>query len=210
MDVIPQIPREYNAAADLIGRNLQAGRKDKIAYIDDQGTYSFGELARRVDRFASALVRRGVQPETRVFIAMLDTIDWPVAFLGAIKAGAIPVAANTLLKSADYRYMLEDSRARLLFVSDAVLPEFSGVPNMIAGKAAFDDFMRTGEDRFDAARTTCDAACFWLYSSGSTGAPKGTVHVHSSLALTAELYAKPVLGIREEDVVFSAAKLFSC
>ena len=124
MDVIPHIPREYNAAADLIGRNLQAGRKDKIAYIDDQGTYSFGELARRVDRFASALVRRGVQPETRVFIAMLDTIDWPVAFLGAIKAGAIPVAANTLLKSADYRYMLEDSRARLLFVSDALLPEF--------------------------------------------------------------------------------------
>ena len=208
MDVIPQIPREYNAAADLIGRNLQAGRKDKIAYIDDQGTYSFGELARRVDRFASALVRRGVQPETRVFIAMLDTIDWPVAFLGAIKAGAIPVAANTLLKSADYRYMLEDSRARLLFVSDALLAEFSGVPNMIAGKAAFDDFMRTGEDHFDAARTTRDDACFWLYSSGSTGAPKGTVHVQSSPILTAELYARPVLGLQEGDVVFSAAKLF--
>ena len=208
MDVIPQIPREYNAAADLIGRNLQAGRKDKIAYIDDHGAYSFGELARRVDRFASALVRRGVQPETRVFIAMLDTIDWPVAFLGAIKAGAIPVAANTLLKSADYRYMLEDSRARLLFVSDALLPEFSGVPNMIAGKAAFDDFMRTGEDRFDAARTTCDDACFWLYSSGSTGAPKGTVHVQSSPILTAELYARPVLALQEDDVVFSAAKLF--
>ena len=202
------IPREYNAAADLVGRNLQAGRAGKVAYIDDEGSCTFGELARRVDRFASALVRHGVQPESRVLIAMLDTIDWPVAFLGAIKAGAVPVAANTLLTRADYRYMIEDSRARLLFVSDALLPAFSGVPNVIAGKAGFEHFMRNGEERFEAARTTCDDACFWLYSSGSTGVPKGTVHVQSSPLLTAELYARPVLGLREDDVVFSAAKLF--
>ena len=202
------IPREYNAAADLVGRNLQAGRAGKVAYIDDEGSYTFAELARRVDRFASALVRHGVQPESRVLIAMLDTIDWPVAFLGAIKAGAVPVAANTLLTSADYRYMIEDSRARLLFVSDALLPAFSGVPNVIAGKAGFEHFMRNGEERFEAARTTCDDACFWLYSSGSTGVPKGTVHVQSSPLLTAELYARPVLGLREDDLVFSAAKLF--
>jgi benzoate-CoA ligase len=208
MDLMPSVPREYNAAEDLIGRNLQAGRADKVAYIDDEGAYTFGELARRVERFASALVRMGVAPESRVFIAMLDTIDWPVAFLGAIKAGAVPVAANTLLKRADYRYMIDDSRARLLFVSDALLAQFAGVPNVIAGKAAFERFMQSGEDRFEAARTTCDDACFWLYSSGSTGAPKGTVHVHSSPILTAELYAKPVLGLREDDVVFSAAKLF--
>ena len=202
------LPREYNAAADLVGRNLQAGRGGKVAYIDDEGSYTFAELARRVDRFASALVRHGVHPESRVLIAMLDTIDWPVAFLGAIKAGAVPVAANTLLTSADYRYMIEDSRARLLFVSDALLPAFSGVPNVIAGKAGFAHFMRNGEERFEAARTTCDDACFWLYSSGSTGVPKGTVHVQSSPLLTAELYARPVLGLREDDVVFSAAKLF--
>jgi benzoate-CoA ligase len=202
------IPREYNAAADLVGRNLQAGRAGKVAYMDDEGSYTFGELARRVDRFASALVRHGVQPESRVLIAMLDTIDWPVAFLGAIKAGAVPVAANTLLTSADYRYMIEDSRARLLFVSDALLPAFAGVPNVIAGKAGFEQFMQKGEERFEAARTTCDDACFWLYSSGSTGVPKGTVHVQSSPLLTAELYARPVLGLREDDVVFSAAKLF--
>jgi benzoate-CoA ligase len=208
MDMIPSIPREYNAAADLIGRNLQAGRAGKVAYIDDEGAYSFGELARRVDRFASALVKRGIQPESRVFIAMLDTIDWPVAFLGAIKAGAVPVAANTLLKRADYRYMIDDSRARLLFVSDALLPEFAGVPNVVGGRAAFDHFLASGKESIEAARTTCDDACFWLYSSGSTGAPKGTVHVHSSPVLTAELYAKPVLELRENDVVFSAAKLF--
>ena len=208
MELMPAIPREYNAAADLIGRNLRAGRGSKVAYIDDTGAYTYGELAHRVDRFASALVRMGVPPESRVLIAMPDTIDWPVAFLGAIKAGAVPVAANTLLKSADYRYMVEDSRARVLFVSDALLAEFAGMPNVVAGKAAFDRFVATGEDAFEAARTTRDDACFWLYSSGSTGAPKGTVHVHSSPVLTAELYAKPVLGLREDDVVFSAAKLF--
>ena len=198
--------RGYNAAEDLLARN--AGRPEKIAYIDDAGAYTYRELGRRVNRFASALQRLGVQPEQRILIAMLDTIDWPVAFLGAIKAGAVPVAANTLLTSADYRYMIEDSRARLLFVSDALLPAFSGVPNVIAGKAGFEHFMRNGEERFEAARTTCDDACFWLYSSGSTGVPKGTVHVQSSPLLTAELYARPVLGLREDDLVFSAAKLF--
>ena len=162
MDLMPSIPREYNAAEDLVGRNLQAGRAGKVAYIDDEGAYTFGELARRVDRFASALVKRGIQPESRVFIAMLDTIDWPVAFLGAIKAGAVPVAANTLLKGADYRYMIDDSRARVLFVSDALLAQFAGVPNVVAGKIAFDRFVATGEESFEAARTTCDDACFWL------------------------------------------------
>ena len=208
MDLTREIPREYNAAADLIGRNLQAGRAGKVAYLDDGGAYTYGELARRVDRFASALARLGIAPESRVFIAMLDTIDWPVAFLGAIKAGAVPVAANTLLKKGDYRYMLDDSRACVAFVSDALLPEFPEARKLIGGKAAFDEFMRSGADACEAVRTTRDDACFWLYSSGSTGAPKGTVHVHSSLRLTAELYAGPVLGLREDDVVFSAAKLF--
>ena len=199
--------REYNAADDLLGRN--AGRAEKIAYIDDAGSCTFGELARRVNRVASALRRLGVQPEQRVLVAMLDTIDWPVVFLGAIRAGVIPVAANTLLTTADYAYMLEDSRARALFVSPALLPQFapllSSVEHVISDAAAF---MASGDDFCAPARTTRDDPCFWLYSSGSTGAPKGTVHVHSSLALTAELYAKPVLGIREDDVVFSAAKLF--
>jgi benzoate-CoA ligase len=197
----------YNAAADLLERN--AGRAQKIAYIDDAGSYSYGELARRVNRFASALVRLGVQPEQRVLIAMLDTIDWPVAFLGAIKAGVVPVAANTLLTTADYRYMLEDSRAHALFVSPALLPQFEPLRALVRHAVAdIVGFLATGSDDFAAAPTTRDDACFWLYSSGSTGAPKGTVHVQTSPVLTAELYAKPVLGIREDDVVFSAAKLF--
>jgi benzoate-CoA ligase len=201
------IAREYNAAEQLLARH--AGRAEKIAYIDDAGSCTYGELTRRVNRFASALLGMGVRPEERVMIAMLDTIDWPVAFLGAIKAGVIPVAANTLLTTADYAYMLEDSRARALFVSQALLPQFAPLVSSIRHVVSdVPKFIDSGADSFAPARTTSDDACFWLYSSGSTGAPKGTVHVHSGLELTAELYAKPVLGIREDDVVFSAAKLF--
>ena len=204
--------RTYNAAEDLVGRNIAAGRGGKLAFIDDTGSYTFAELARRVDRFAAALVSSGIQPEQRIMIAMLDSIDWPTAFLGAIKAGVVPVAVNTLLTTADYSYMLEDSRAKALFVSQALLPQFapllSSVQHVVAGDAAFCEFMGRGADTFACARTTRDDACFWLYSSGSTGAPKGTVHVHASLAMTADLYAEPVLGLREDDVLFSAAKLF--
>ncbi|MGB7183189.1 MAG: benzoate-CoA ligase family protein [Burkholderiaceae bacterium] len=216
------IPRLYNAAVDLIDRNLAAGRADKLAFIDDSQAITFGELSHRVDRFAHALSEAGVRREERIFLCMLDTVDWPVAFLGAIKAGVIPVAANTLLKSQDYEFMLADSKARLAFVSEPLLPEFAGLAEkteslqqLVSVSATANDnkhlsFFNSNElvDPYPVADTTADDACFWLYSSGSTGQPKGTVHVHASLIQTAQLYAVPVLGLRESDVVFSAAKLF--
>ena len=216
------IPRSYNAAHDLLERNLQAGRGDRLAFIDDQGSYSYAELARRVNRFASSLAGLGLRAEDRVLLCMLDTIDWPVAFLGAIKAGVVPVAVNTLLKSQDYEYMLRDSRARVLFVSQALLPSFEGLAAKVptlertivsaapahTGNDDFSALLAGGRDEFEPAATVADEPCFWLYSSGSTGAPKGTVHVHASLIQTAELFARPVIGIRESDIVFSAAKLF--
>ncbi|HUK05209.1 MAG TPA: AMP-binding protein, partial [Burkholderiales bacterium] len=107
----PVIPRDYNAADDLVGRNLAAGRGAKTAYIDDAGQCSYAELAERVDRFGSHLLQLGLRMEDRILIAMHDSIDWPVAFLGAIKAGIVPVAVNTLLTPKDYEYMLSDSRA---------------------------------------------------------------------------------------------------
>jgi benzoate-CoA ligase len=215
------IPREYNAAHDLIERNLAAGRANKVAYIDDNGRYSYGELARRVDRAANALSALGLELESRVMLAHVDTIDFPSVFLGAIKAGIVPIAANTLLTTADYQFMLEDSRARALVVSEPLLPTFAPLLArarhlkhiIVSGSAGhghlhLQTLMSGARDRFETAPTTCDDACFWLYSSGSTGTPKGTVHIHSSLIQTAELYAKPILGIREDDIVFSAAKLF--
>ncbi len=215
------IPRDYNAAHDLVERNLAAGRAGKIAYIDDGGAYTYAELAERVNRCANALVGLGLQAEQRVLLCLLDTIDFPAAFLGSIKAGIVPVAGNTLLTAKDYEYMLRDSRARALIVSAALLPTFApllgALPDLkhvivsggeSGGHDSFAKLLAGAETRFTPVATTCDDACFWLYSSGSTGAPKGTVHVHSSLIQTAELYAKPILGLREDDLVFSAAKLF--
>src|SRR6266513_5687191 len=115
-------PAEYNAAHDLIERNLQAGRTDKVAYIDDRGSYTYGELAERVNRCANALVDLGVRPEERMMLCLHDTIDFPTAFLGCIKAGIVPIAVNTLLTANDYRYMLGDSRARAPVLSAPLLP----------------------------------------------------------------------------------------
>ena len=218
------IPRDYNAAYDLVERNLAAGRGGKVAFIDDAGSYTYGELAERANRAANALVGLGLEMESRIMLCHLDTIDFPAVFLGAIQAGIVPVAANTLLTTADYRYMLEDSRARALIVSEQLLPRFVELIGQVRSLRSLKHVIVSGADghghlhlqsllaraptAFVPADTTSDDACFWLYSSGSTGTPKGTVHAHSSLIQTAELYARPILGIREEDIVFSGAKLF--
>ncbi len=218
---IVRIPHDYNAAYDLIERNLAAGRAARIAYIDDAGQHSFGQLAERINRFGSGLQALGLEMEHRVLLALTDTIDFPTAFLGAIKAGIVPVAVNTLLAPKDYEYMLSDSRAKALIVSEHLVPQFAPLIGKLPflrhvivsganpqGHTAFKEVLAKGKPELAPAPTTADDPCFWLYSSGSTGMPKGTVHVHSSLILTAELYAKGVLGYRESDVVFSAAKLF--
>jgi benzoate-CoA ligase len=180
--VRPQAPPFYNAAADLIGRNLPA-RPGKPAFVDESGAYTYGELARRVDRCAGALRELGLEPEQRVVLGLLDTIDFPTTFLGAIKAGIVPIPVNTLFQPLDFAFILADSRAKAAIVSAELLPQYE-----------------------EAARP--DDVCFWLYSSGSTGKPKGTVHIQTSLIRTAELFAQDVLGMREDDVVYSAAKLF--
>jgi benzoate-CoA ligase len=209
-----EIPRDYNAAVDLIGRNLAAGRGAKTAYVDDHGSYTYAALAERVDRAANTLRALGIRREERIAMAMLDTVEWPALFLGAIKAGIVPVGLNTLLTPADYEYQLRDSRSQALFVSDSLLGNFASIPGKcpdlkhVIPASKLKELLEKEKAKADPAPTTRDDICFWLYSSGSTGAPKGTVHLHSHLVLTAELYARPVLGIRESDVVFSAAKLF--
>jgi len=206
--------RDYNAAVDLIERNLAAGRGGKVAYIDDSGSTTYAQLAERVDRATNALRGLGIKREQRIAIAMLDSADWVALFLGAIKAGVVPVALNTLLTRADYEYQLKDSRARAVVVSSSLQKTFDGIqakcPHLkyVMNDAQLKDLLATADSKAEPAGTMRDDMCFWLYSSGSTGAPKGTVHLHSHLIDTADLYAKPVLGIRESDVVFSAAKLF--
>jgi benzoate-CoA ligase len=214
-------PMKYNAAADLIERNLQAGRGEKTAFIDDAGNYSYAELAERVSRFANLVRRLGIHPEQRILLCLHDTIDFPTAFLGAIKAGVVPVAVNTQLSGDEFAFMLSDSRARAAVVSGPVLPVMKAAlaelhePRpilIVSGSVAHENSLirLTAEApaTSETAPTHPDEPCFWLYSSGSTGRPKGTVHIHSSLIRTAELYAIPVMGIAETDIVYSVAKLF--
>ena len=214
-----EIPRDYNAAYDLLQRN--ASRRDKVAFIDAAtgSQLTYGQLAEQAQRFANALRARGLAPEARVMMAMLDTLEWPVVFLGCVLAGVVPIAANTLLTTKDFDFMLRDSRAQALAVSKPLLPTFEPLIGKIStlkqmfvagdsGEHSVASLIASGSAGHDVADTCSDDACFWLYSSGSTGTPKGTVHLHSHLVQTAELYGRAVLGIRETDVVYSAAKLF--
>src|SRR4029077_6863571 len=114
-------------AADVLQRNLAAGRANKPAYIDARGTLTYGQLADRVARFGAVLRALGIKREERVLLALTDTIDWPTAFLGCLKAGVIAVPVNTLLTEDDYRFMLADSRAKCLVVSEALYPKFEKI-----------------------------------------------------------------------------------
>ena len=215
------VPRDYNFAADILDRNLKAGRAGKAAFIDGRGSWTYGQLADRVARFAAVLRSLGVRREERVLICMLDTIDWPTAFLGCLKAGVVAVPVNTLMTEDDYRFMLTDSRARMLLVSDALFPRFQSLietcPDLEHvvvsgdnphGHKKFEDLIAAAHPDPATAATRGDDIAFWLYTSGSTGKPKGAVHLHGDLKLTDDLYGGPYLGITEKDVCYSVAKLF--
>jgi benzoate-CoA ligase family protein len=219
------VPRVYNAAVDFIDRHVAEGRGAKVAVKDDQGEYTYAELAERVNRAGSALQKLGVTMEQRVMLAMLDSIDFVAMFWGAIKIGAVPVPVNTLLQPADYAFLVHDSRARVLCVSDVLSAKLEPAAKespfldvvvvsttpagpSVPGKLLVQTLLETADAELDAAPTTRDDVAFWLYSSGSTGTPKGAIHLHSHLVETAALYARGVLGMTEDDAVFSAAKLF--
>jgi 4-hydroxybenzoate-CoA ligase len=221
------VPRDYNAAVDFIDRHLEQGRAGKVAILDETGSHTYGDLANCVNRSGNALLDLGAVMEQRIMMCVLDTIDFPAVFFGAMKAGIIPVATNTLLTTDDYNYMLTDSRAKVLVVSDLLYEKFQPLLAdatfldhvVIAGQGAadiakkgghlvLDDLLAAASDELAVAPTVADDAGFWLYSSGSTGAPKGAVHLQSDLVNSAVLYGEGVLGIKEDDIVFSAAKLF--
>src|SRR3982074_532525 len=202
----------YNAVTWLLDRNVDEGRGGKLAFTDTVSELSYGELQKQSRRAANLLRRLGVRREERVAMIMLDTVDFPAVFLGAIRAGVVPVPLNTLLTSDQYAYVLADCRARVLFVSEALLPVVKDMvgrmPDLehviVAGKDAHDhkklsDELARESDSCATAATHPDEPAFWLYSSGSTGMPKGVRHLHSSLQATADTFGTQVLGIPEDD-----------
>ena len=210
----------FNIGAELVERNLRAGRADRVAVWHGGRTFTYGEIAGQVDAAALALLRAGVEPEQRVVLILPDSPALLACYLGAMKIGAVAVPCNPLLRPADYAYFLEESRARLVITSqeclDRVEPALAGqrtvrrvVVSGSEGERSFQQFIGVPSRRpVEAAPTTGDEAAFWLWTSGSTGRPKAAVHAHQDWPHCCELYARPVLDLREEDRCFSASKLF--
>lgn len=212
-----------NAAVYFVDRHVAEGRSGKRAFQEADGaqrSLTYGELAEQTGRFAGALKGAEVRREERVAMIVVDQIEFPIVFWGALKAGAIPIPLNTLLSASVYETILEDSRASVLVVSsqlwETVKPAVAGnaflrtilvVGDAVEDTQSFDAFM-DGASVEDAVQANGDELAFWLYSSGSTGLPKGVKHVHSSLQATCDTFGNQVLGVKEDDTVFSAAKMF--
>ncbi len=219
------LPREYNAASYFIDRHVIEGRAEKAAFVDDHGVCSFADLAARVNRAGNVLRNLGVRAEDRVMLCLLDTVDFLSLFWGAIKIGAVPVPISTMLTAADYDYLLRDCGASVVAVSPELLGQWTKIVSsqgslrtvLVTGETVrdcgrllkgFEALAAQADPHLECAPCVADSVALWLYSSGSTGKPKAAVHLHSHLIQTAILNGEMTLGIREDDVIFSGAKLF--
>lgn len=217
-----QLPELFNASDYFVDRHIREGRGAKIAVKCQDRTLTYADIQAGMNQVGNALKGLSVRMEERVALLLLDTEIYPQAFFGAVKIGAVPICLNTLMRPKDYLYFLNDSRARVLLVDAALygnIEEIKGETQFLehiivvngaapAGTTAFADFIAGKSKELETAPTTPDDSCFWLYSSGSTGKPKGTIHLQHDMVYACETYGKQVLGIREDDVCFSAAKLF--
>lgn len=225
------VPAIFNAATYFVDRNLEAGRAAKTAIFYEDQEISYGQVAEMVNRAGNALRDLGLQIEQRVLLLLLDCPEFPAAFFGGMKIGAVPIPTNTLMKPADYQYFLNDSRAVLAIVSEPLLAllepisqdcpclrqiivvsQQPGGPNEAAlkskGYRLFHELLEAASPQLEAAATSRDDAAFWLYSSGTTGFPKGAVHLHRDMVYCTEYYARGILKMTEDDRCFSVAKLF--
>ncbi|HEX9567128.1 MAG TPA: benzoate-CoA ligase family protein [Thermoplasmata archaeon] len=203
-------------------RHVEEGRGHRPAFVQEGHPVTYAEIHAMTNRVGNALQDLGVQRGDRVLLILLDGTEFVGSFFGAIKIGAVPVPVNTLMRPADYRFFLDDSGAKVVIVSESLLDQVGAAvvrPDLVRRvivvgnntgdfPVAFDEWIRNEAPTLEAVDTSKDDVAFWLYSSGSTGFPKGAVHLQGDMLVCAETYARRVLGITEEDRTFSAAKLF--
>ncbi len=220
------LPKTFNVATHFVDRNVAGGRGAHVAIECGDARITYDEVLRDVNRTGQALRALGVRPEERILLLLLDGPELVYSFFGAIKIGAVPIPLNTLWKPVDYQHVIRDSRAGVLIVHADLLPQIEKIPAferpsirhiVVVGATTasaepacigFDALIAEASPSLEAEPTSCDAPAFWLYSSGSTGAPKGCVHLHHDMVVCAELFGKGVLDIRPTDRCFSVAKLF--
>ena len=221
MSAWKSLPAQFNVATWFVDRNVAEGRAGATAFRYEDRVLTYADVLELTNRTGNALRDLGIGMDDRVLVLCLDTPEFLGAFWGAIKIGAVPIPVNTLMRGADYLYFLQDSRAKVAIISAPLLAEIGPVladaPHLrhvlVAGgrpgpHRSYEACLANASARLEAAATSPDDAAFWLYSSGSTGRPKGAVHLHHDMVVCYETYARQVLGLRNTDRVFSAAKLF--
>ena len=216
-----KLPERLNAAAVFVDSHLAEGRGDKAAILCGKDTVTYRDLYEGVNRVGNALTELGIRMEQRVAFLLPDCPQWVYAFYGAMKIGAVAVPMNTMLLPKDYRYLLNDSRARVLIVDASLLDRITPVLDelrylehvIVAGGEAeghlsLETLVQNASPELEPVDTSKDDSAFWLYSSGTTGFPKGAIHLHHDMIVEADLYARQTIGLQESDVSFSVAKLF--
>lgn len=215
------IPENFNVAEYFIDRNLDEGRSDQTAIFFQDQKLSYGHVAEQVRRASNAFLSGGISPGDRVMITLFDSPNFVAAFWGAIRMGAIPIPANTMLSADECAFMLRDSGARGLVIEEillqkvaASLSQLSELKSIwIAGAQPsnhinLEHALAQSSAVAVAARTRRDDPAFWLYTSGSTGKPKAAIHRHRDMVYCFDLYARQVLGIGPRDITFSTSKLY--
>ena len=211
------LPETFNAASYFVDRHVIEGRGGQPAIECGSERVTYAQLAERVNRVGNLLRDQfAVRIEERVLLLLPDGPEFIYCFFGALKIGAVPVPVNTVWKAPDYEYVLNDSRARVLIMSDALLLQIEAIApsrlrylrHVVVIGDRLADLMASASPQLEAEPTSKDDAAFWLYSSGSTGFPKGCVHLHHDMVTCADTYAKGILQIRAGDRCFSVAKLF--
>ncbi len=213
-----EVPKRFNVADYILQKTDEFA--SKTAYICGDRRITYGDLQQKVNQAGWAFKESGIEMEDRVLLLMKDTPDLPIAFLGAIKIGAVPVVLNNWLKAEDYKYLFNDSRGKLLIADKTLLHFYEEIKTdlpflkkvitvgKVSGYDDFDNWIGSKPIELKSAPTNRDDSAFWLYSSGSTGTPKGVVHLHRDIPFSVENYSNKILNIKENDILFSAAKLF--